>query len=119
MARRAVHAYVENDLHVRFVIYREQCGLSTDAALLSLLVLREIKLRRLAQKMDGSAADPAHPTEARTAKITTNIDQGSRDAFFALAGGLSRSASACAADLVERELQERWLFLALEWCPAP
>ena len=120
MDMKAVHAYVEPALRERFEGYRELCGLPSAAALLSLLVMREMKLRRLAAA-DGPPipAVQARTGPPRSTKISTIIEARCQTEFAAHAVRLGSSASACAAALASKELDERWLLQALEWSPVP
>lgn len=107
--KHAIHGYVCSDVHGRFEAYRRELGLTSGSALLTLLVLREIKLQRLATT--ASRVRDGHP---RSAKVSAYIDSGKVQAFKRFIDQLGRSASDCAADLVERELEERWLETILE-----
>ena len=111
--KHAIHGYVCPDLHDQFETYRRKLGLTSSSALLTLLVLREIKLQRLA-----ASTGRAREGEPRNAKVSAYIDSGKAQAFKGLIDQLGRSASDCAADLVARELEERWLEATLEM-PAP
>lgn len=106
--KHAIHGYVCPDIHVQFEAYRRELGLTSGSALLTLLLLREIKLRRLAT-CDQRPRD-GHP---RNAKISAYIDSNKALAFMRFTEELGRSASDCAADLIERELEERWLQAAI------
>jgi hypothetical protein len=107
--KHPIHGYVCPDVHGQFEAYRRELGLTSSSALLTLLVLREIKLRRL--ETSGVRVRHGQP---RNAKISTYIDSGKAQAFMGLIDQLGRSASDCAADLVERELDERWLQAVIE-----
>lgn len=107
--KHAIHGYVCSDVHGQFETYRRELGLTSSSALLTLLVLREIKLQRLA--MCTGRAREGRP---RNAKVSAYIDYGKAQAFKGLINQLGRSASDCAADLVARELEERWLAATLE-----
>ena len=109
--KHAIHGYVCPDVHGRFEAYRRAVGLTSSSALLTLLVLREIKLQRL--EPTGGRARDAQGGTARDAKDSAYIDSGKAQAFKALTDKLGRSASDCAAALVEQELDERWLHAAL------
>ena len=114
--KHAIHGYVCPDVHGRFEAYRREVGLTSSSALLTLLVLREIKLQRLGPAR-GRSRDVQSGT-TRDAKVSAYIDSGRAQAFKALTDKLGRSASECAAALVERELDERWLDAALAQPPA-
>lgn len=107
--KHAIHGYVCNDVHGRFEAYRRELGLTSASALLTLLVLREIKLQRLA-----TAATRVRDGQPRSAKVSAYIDSGKVQAFKGFIDQLGRSASDCAADLMERELDERWLETIIE-----
>lgn len=111
--KHPIHGYVCPDVHGRFEAYRRELGLTSSSALLTLLVLREIKLRRLA-----ASAVRTRSEKPRDAKVSAYIDMGKAQAFKGLIEDLGRSASDCAADLVVRELEERWLEAILEAPPA-
>ncbi len=115
--KQAIHGYVCTEIHNGFEAYRREVGLTSGSALLTLLVLREIKVQRL-----GSAATRAREGSGgvpRDAKVSAYIDAAKFEEFKALTSGLDRSASECAAALIERELKERWLQAALELPLAP
>lgn len=107
--KHAIHGYVCSHVHERFEAYRRKLGLTSGSALLTLLVLREIKLQRLA-----TAATRVRDGQPRSAKVSAYIDSGKIQAFKGFIDQLGRSASDCAADLVERELEERWLETIIE-----
>jgi hypothetical protein len=111
--KHPIHGYVCPDTHGRFEAYRRELGLTSSSALLTLLVLREIKLQRLA-----SSSARARDGQPRIAKVSAYIDSSKAQAFKELIDQLGRSASDCAADLVERELEERWLEAVIEASPA-
>lgn len=104
----AVHAYVRANSHLRFEAYLKEIGLTSGSALLTLLILREIELRQL-QPVTGSLS--AH--EARSKKVSAYVQADHAERFRAHADSLGRSNSDCAAELVERELNEQWLKTAL------
>lgn len=106
--KHAIHGYVCSETHEQFEAYRRDVGLTSASALLTLLVLREIKLQRLA----GSSLR-VREGRPRNSKVSAYIDAGKAQAFKVVVDQLGRSASDCAADLVERELEERWLQTAL------
>lgn len=107
--KHPIHGYVCSNVHGQFEAYRRKLGLTSSSALLTLLVLREIKLQRLANSVART-----RDGQPRNAKISTYIDSGKAQAFKGLIDQLGRSASDCAADLVERELEERWLQAVIE-----
>ena len=111
--KHPIHGYVCPDVHGQFEAYRRELGLTSSSALLTLLVLREIKLQRLA-----GAGARARDGQPRNAKVSAYIDSSKAQAFKGLIDQLGRSASDCAADLVERELEERWLQAVIEASPA-
>lgn len=111
--KHPIHGYVCPDVHGQFEAYRRELGLTSSSALLTLLVIREIKVQRLASS--GARARDGQP---RTAKVSAYIDSSKAQAFKGLIEQLGRSASDCAADLVERELEERWLQAVIEAYPA-
>jgi hypothetical protein len=111
--KHPIHGHVCPDVHAQFEAYRRELGLTSGSALLTLLVLREIKLQRLASS--GTRVRDGQP---RNAKVSAYIDSSKAQAFKGLIDQLGRSASNCAADLVERELEERWLQRVIEASPA-
>ncbi len=108
----AVHAYVKANCHLRFEAYRKEVGLTSGSALLTLLILREIELGLL-RPGAGSAATQ----ETRSSKVSAYILTDHAERFRAHADSLGRSNSDCAAELIERELDERWLKAALLAAP--
>lgn len=108
--KNAIHAYVSDSIHAQFEIYRRQLGLTSGSSLLTLLILREIRLKRLAKVMDGRVRSKNVP---RSCKITAYLDQPKIDEFRTLAEHVGRSVSDCAAELVDRELEEFWLLGSL------
>ena len=104
----AVHAYVRVDTHNEFESYLKEVGLTSASALLTLLILREIELGRLIA-LEG----PSRPEEPRLAKVTAYVQTERGELFGNHAKALGRSKSDCAAELVEREIEERWLKTAL------
>jgi hypothetical protein len=113
--KHPIHGYVCSDVHGRFEAYRREIGLTSGSALLTLLVLRELKVQRLTA-MAGPQRDRAHAP--RESKVSAYIDCGKVEEFRALAGRLGRSTSDCAAALVSQELEERWLDAAIGLAPA-
>ncbi|MFN3817359.1 hypothetical protein [Blastomonas sp.] len=111
--KHPIHGYVCPDVHCQFEAYRRHLGLTSSSSLLTLLVIREIKVKRLA-----SSGVRVRDGQPRTAKVSAYIDSGKAQAFKGLIEQLGRSASECAADLVERELEERWLETVIEALPA-
>lgn len=111
--KHPIHGYVCADVHGRFEAYRREIGLTSGSALLTLLVLRELKLQRLgtSRTRDGTAPMP------RESKVSAYIDADKVTEFKALTDALGRSTSDCAADLIARELEERWLETVLETRP--
>lgn len=107
--KHPIHGYVCPSVHARFEAYRRELGLTSSSALLALLVLREIKLNRLA-----TSAPRVRDGLPRNAKISTYVDSSKAQAFRELIDQFGRSASDCAADLIERELEERWLEAVIE-----
>lgn len=106
--KTAIHGYVRPDVHDRFETYRRTIGLTSGSALLTLLIIREIRLKRLGgPTVTNGAGGP------RGAKVSAYLDDKSASTFRGLVGTLGRSVSDCAADLIERELSERWLEAAL------
>jgi hypothetical protein len=104
----AVHAYVQAACHLRFEAYRKEVGLTSGSALLTLLILREIELRLLRPGVGLVATQ-----EARSSKVSAYILADHAERFRAHADALGRSNSDCAAELIERELDECWLKAAL------
>lgn len=114
--KHPIHGYVCADVHGRFEAYRREIGLTSGSALLTLLVLRELNIQRLSasppRTRDGAAPMP------REAKVSAYIDADKVAEFKGLSDGLGRSTSDCAADLIARELDERWLETILKTRPA-
>lgn len=108
----AIHAYVQANSHLRFENYLKEIGLTSGSALLTLLILREIELRLL-RPIAGSS--PTH--ETRSKKVSAYVQAGHAERFRGHADALGRSNSDCAAELIERELDERWLKGALITAP--
>ena len=104
----AIHGYVHPDTKGKFEAYRRDIGLTSSADLLTLLILREIELRRLAATPSSAVG-----REPRGSKVSTYIDPTRAAIFKKHVDMLGRSSSECAADLIERELAERWLVAAL------
>jgi hypothetical protein len=110
--KHPIHGYVCADVHGQFEAYRREIGLTSGSALLTLLVLRELKLERLGasplRTREGIAPTP------RESKVSAYIDADKVTEFRTLTDALGRSTSDCAADLIARELEERWLEMVLE-----
>lgn len=104
----AIHGYVRPDVHDQFEAYRRTIGLTSGSALLTLLIIREIRLKRLSGTTIASG-----DRRRRAAKVSAYLDDKCAGKFKGLVDTLGRSASDCAADLIERELSERWLEGAL------
>lgn len=105
--KTAFHGYVPNETHDRFERYRSGLGLTSASALVALLIVREIELKRLTSTGWQNSSD------LRTSKVTTYVPTQQAVLFKGHAGGLGRSVSDCVAELVEREVEERWLHSAL------
>lgn len=103
--KRAVHAYVRTEVHDKFEAYVASLGFSSASALLTLLILREIQVERLASASVGNSVTDM-PKEA---KISAYVQGVRAEQFRARTVHLGRSQSACAAELVVREIEERWL----------
>lgn len=110
--KHAIHGYLCPNVHDQFETYRRELGLTSSSALLTLLVLREIKVQRLAASTHRSREG-----QPRNAKVSAYIDSSKAQAFKGLIDQLGRSASDCAADLMARELEERWLEMTLRMPP--
>ena len=108
----AVHAYVQANCHLRFEAYRNEVGLTSGSALLTLLIMREIELRLLKPGVGFTTTQ-----EARSSKVSAYILADHAERFRAHVDALGRSNSDCAAELIERELDERWLKAALVMAP--
>jgi hypothetical protein len=104
--KRAINAYVHPDMRVRFEAYRREIGLTSDSALLTLLILREIRLKRLCSLTVGQ--------QPRGVTVSAYMDAAHAGEFEAHIKELGRSASESAGALVEQELSERWLESALK-----
>lgn len=100
----AVHAYVQANCHLRFEAYLKEIGLTSGSALLTLLILREIELRLLRPSVGLTTTQ-----EARSKKVSAYIQADHAERFRAHVDALGRSNSDCAAELIERELDEHWL----------
>ena len=102
--KRAVHAYVQPVVHDKFESYVSKIGFSSSSALLTLLILREIQIERLA-----AIAEVALNNLPKGSKISAYVHSARAEQFRARTATLGRSQSACAAELVLREIEERWL----------
>lgn len=102
-ARSAVHAYVSPDVHRNFEAYAAELGVPSSSSLLALLIARELRIERLGREARPPVVQP------RGAKVSTYIDGARAERFRERAAVLGRSQSACAGELVAREMQERWL----------
>lgn len=109
----AVHAYVQATSRLEFEAYLKEIGLTSGSALLTLLILREIELRLLGPSSANSLGQCA-----RSKKVSAYILSEHAERFRELTVALGRSKSDCAAELIERELKERWLRAALVAAPA-
>lgn len=105
--KTAFHGYVPSDTHDKFERYWADMGLTSASALISLLIVREIQLKRLSSVGRQSGAEP------RPTKVSTYVPTPQAVLFKQHANGLGRSVSDCVAELVEREVGERWLYAAL------
>lgn len=103
-----IHGYVRPVTKSKFEAYRRGIGLSSASELLTLLILREIEIKRLAAT---SMVVVGH--ERRDSKVSAYVDPARAAEFKCHVEGLGRSSSECAAALIERELEERWLLAAL------
>lgn len=108
----AVHAYVRASSHSQFEAYLKEVGLTSGSALLTLLIVREVELRLLRPTAESSL-----PQEARSKKVSAYVQTDHAERFRAHADALGRSNSDCAAELIERELDEHWLKTALIAAP--
>ncbi|MGE5562926.1 MAG: hypothetical protein ACM3ZV_06390 [Bacillota bacterium] len=115
--KHPIHGYVCADVHGRFEAYRREIGLTSGSALLTLLVLRELNIQRLGASPPSRPRDGAAPMP-RESKVSAYIDADKVTEFKALSDTLGRSTSDCAADLITRELEERWLETVLKTGPA-
>lgn len=108
----AVHAYVQANCHLRFEAYLKEIGLTSGSALLTLLILREIEIRLLQPNVPSPPAN-----EARSKKVSAYVQADHAERFRAHVDALGRSNSDCAAELITRELDERWLKASLIAAP--
>lgn len=106
-SKAAFHGYVRNETHDSFERYMTELGLTSASALVALLLVRELALKRL------TSAGWQSGTEPRTSKITAYVPAPQAAAFREHAAALGRSVSECVAELVEREVAECWLQFAL------
>lgn len=105
--KTAFHGYVPSETHDKFERYWADMGLTSASALTALLIIREIQLKRLAPVGRPFGVDP------RPSKVSAYVPTPQAILFKQHANGLGRSVSDCVAELVEREVGERWLYSAL------
>jgi hypothetical protein len=106
-SKTAFHGYVPSNTHDKFERYWGGIGLTSASALVALLIVREIELKRLTSAGRHSGAEP------RASKVSAYVPTQQAVLFKDHAAGLGRSVSDCVAELVEREVGERWLHSAL------
>ena len=112
MEKSSVYGYVRSDTHGKFEHYWGNLGLTSASALVCLLIAREIELKRL--RALGSQAG----NEPRISKVSAYVPEPHAARFKEHAARLDRSTSDCVAELVEREIDEQWLYAALRHPPA-
>lgn len=103
-----IHGYVRSDIKGKFEAYRREIGLTSASDLLTLLILREIELKQLVATSPTVAR-----RDRRSSKVSAYVDPARAAQFKNHVDALGRSSSECAADLIERELEEEWLVAAL------
>lgn len=113
MRTKHVYAYVPEATQRAFDDYARTCGMTSRSELLSLLIVRELRLRRL--PVGEQSRQPATKGRSKiTAHLCTDLDA----ALTTHASDLGVTNSHAAARLVEAELAERWLESALCWEPS-
>lgn len=103
-----IHGYVRPATKSKFEAYRRGIGLSSASELLTLLILREIEIKRLA-----ATSMAVFGPERRDSKVSAYVDPIRAAQFKCHVDALGRSSSECAAVLIEQELEEQWLVAAL------
>lgn len=113
MRTKHVYAYVPEATRRAFDEYARACGITSKSELLSLLIVRELRLKRL------PVGEQCRQTATKgRAKITSHLSTDLDTALTKRATDLGVTTSHAAARLVETELSERWLESALRWDPA-
>ena len=103
----SIHGYVCPEQGSKFERYTKCMRLTAKSQLLLLLILRELRLKRLLA--DGRARN----AQSRETKVSAYADEELVEAFRKHADAIGRSMSCCASELIEKELEERWLDAAL------
>lgn len=98
------NAYLSISERQAFVAYAQEFFLDP-AGLLALLLVRELRLERLAELIDTDEAPPSN----RTAKVTVRLTPNDHGVLTKIAGDNSVSLSYICAVLARAELRERWL----------
>lgn len=106
--KHPIHAYVRADVRGKFERYWQGVGLTSGSALLTLLILREVQIKRLAV---GVAILPG--PDPRSSKVSAYVAERHCQSFRSHSEALGRTPSDCAAVLIEQELDEQWLKTAL------
>ena len=106
--KHAIHGYVRPNTKSKFEAYRRGIGLTSASELLTLLILREIEVKRLANTQSLAASGPP-----RDSKVSAYVDPARALQFKEHINSLGRTSSDSAAALIERELEEQWLAAAL------
>lgn len=113
--REQIGGDVTADEHSRFRNYAAQFHL-TESGLANLLIVRELKLRRLANRPELYSPSP-HATRSRTRarpRVTAHqSDAALKVAWEALAAGIGIGPDQAASAVFRAELVEKWLESAL------
>lgn len=105
-----IGADVEPELRDQFVEYAESMHIS-ESALVTLVIAREIRLKRLAALPLVAAAKKTSPRTRLTGRQST---PSMREEFEVHLRSLEISRPAAITTLARTELQERWLWRSLE-----
>lgn len=117
MQDKAAYAYVAATTGEAFDKYAKACGLTSKSELLKLLIQRELRLKRLRSDRQSGASRQA-PLGQNKTKVTAHLNGDLNKALSTHVEMVGLSISNAAAQLVEIELNERWLEAALSWKPA-
>jgi hypothetical protein len=105
-----IGADVEPALRDRILTYAESMHLS-EGALITLLIARELRLKRLSKLTLSTAAKKTIPRSRLTGRQSTPSMRGEFEAHV-LSLGIRRPVAI--ASLAEAELQEKWLWKSLD-----
>ena len=98
-----IYAYIDEKTRENLNAYAVSLGLKTNAPLLGLLIVRETHQRTLGPATTGRG-------EAQQGKkVVAELSRAHADQFIKITKSLGRSRTDCAAELLNRELKERWL----------